>query len=530
MNIQGNKSEFEQIKEVIILWLKNWYYFFISMVICLIIAFIYLKTKTPVMEVRAQVNLRHNESLSGGSSVARNNSLLSAFGFGGSSQNIEDETLKMGSHGQVKKVIRELDLNFDYTQISSFKKKNLYDRSPVILSVDQAISDTIAPVIFLMEVKNDQTTIKMKRGRKILGEYSINTFPYVIETPSGPFTVSKSNYYDNYKKPLKIQVLHGNFDFMTQLYRAGITVDFEKKTSDLIHLSMNTENTEIAKKILNEVIETYNAEWEYDKNLISGKTIDFIKDRLLSVKDDLADADQAIQTFKDRYNLTDIEADIKFNYAISGELQARILEAETQLKTIGLVVDFVKDEKNKYSPFPLSANIASDAMVEMISKYNEVLLERNDMFSSNSQSALARGLNDRVEMQRKVLLESIDNLKNSLVIGLGDLKKKDSEINSKMGKIPTIEKDFLQLKREQQLQQTIYIFLLEMLEENGVKGISLLPKLKVIDEPYVINKPVEPSLMKVAITTLFFGGIVFPLSALYGFPVVRSFLRKRKEK
>jgi len=135
-----------------------------------------------------------------------------------------------------------------------------------------------------------------------------------------------------------------------------------------------------------------------------------------------------------------------------------------------------------------------------------------------------------LDLQREALLKTVDNVKKGLILSVQNLKKKESEINSKMGEIPIIEKDYLALKRNQELQQNLYIFLLEMKVETGVKGVSLLPKLKVIDEPYVVNKPVEPSLMKVAITTLFFGIIVFPLGAIYGFPLINNYLRKRKEK
>jgi len=532
MSIQENKSESEQIKDTVLLWLKYWYYFVISMVICIILAFVYLKIKTPVMNVVAQVNLRHDESLSGGTSVSKNQSLLSAFGFGSSSQNIEDETTKMGSQGYLKRVISKYALNFDYTQSSffGFIKKKLYDQSPLILSVDEAISDTIAPVLFTLDVKKEHTIVKMKQGKIMLGKYEVNTFPSVLETPFGAFTISKSAYYDRYEKPVKINVLCANFDFITQTYKGAILVDFLKKNSDLIQLSMNTENVAFGKKILNEVITTYNTEWESDKNLVTDRTLAYINERLQSVNGDLTKADQDIQNFKDRYNLTDIEADVKYYLTLSGELQPTLLEAETQLKIIDLIADFVTDDKNKYSLFPLGPNIATPAMAEIIGKYNEVLAKRNEMYKSNSQSALVKELNERVETQRETLLKSIGNVKAGLLITVENLKKKESEIKNKIGKIPTIEKDYLQLKRNQELQQTIFIFLLEMREQTGVKGISLLPKLQVIDEPYVINKPVEPNRMKVAITTLFFGGIVFPLSAIYGFPLINNYIRRRKEK
>ena len=531
MSIQENKSESEQVISTILLWLRHWYYFVISMAVCLILAFVYMKNKTPVMTVTAQVGLRHDESLSG-VSMPRNQSLLSAFGFGSGSQNIEDETLKMGSQGYVKKIVRKFALNFDYNQSSFFGliKKKLYDRSPLVLSVNDTISETIAPVVFTLDVQKDMTIVKMKQGKKTLGKYDVNTFPSVLETPFGTFTISKSAYYDMFKKPAKINVFCANYDFMTQLYKNAILIDFEKKNSDLIHLSMNTENVNFGKKILNEVIATYNSEWESDRNLITDKTLAYINNRLHLASADLLKADQSIQYFKNQYNLTDIEADVKYYLTLSGELQPTLLEAETQLKIIDLIVDFVTDEKNKYALFPLGPNIATPAMAEIIGKYNDALAKRNEMYKANSQSALVKELNDRVELQRETLLKSVENIKNSLLITVGNLRKKESEIKGKIGKIPAIEKDYLQLKREQELQQTIYIFLLEMREQTGVRGVSLLPKLQVIDEPYVIIKPVEPNFKKVAITTLFFGGIFFPLSAIYGFPLIKNYIRKRKEK
>ena len=532
MSIQNNKSEFEQIKDTVLLWLRHWYYFVISMIICLALGFIYLKIKTPLMQVKAQVSLRHDESLMGGSSMSKGQSVLSAFKLGGGSQNIEDETIKMASQSSLKKIVRKFALNFDYTQTKYFGrvKKRLYDKSPLALSVDEAISDTIAPVLFKLNVKKDKTIVTMKRGIKTLGKYEINSFPSILETPLGQFSIAKTVHYDDYEKPMKINVFLANYDFMTQIYREGIEVDFEKKTSDIIQLNMNTENVALAKKILNEIITTYNTEWESDKELVAEKTLSFINERLRSVNNDLLVADQSIQNFKDRYNLTDIEADVKYYLTLSGELQPGLLEAETQLKIIDLIVNFVTDENNKYALFPLNQNVTNPAMMDIIAKYNDALIKRNERYKSNSQSAWVKELNELVELQRETLLKSVDNIKKGLQITVESLKKKETEINAKIGKIPVIEKDYLQLKREQQLQQTLYIFLLEMREESGVKGISLLPKLKVIDEPYVVNNPVEPSLMKVAIMVLFFGGIVLPLSAIYGFPIVGNYIGRRKEK
>lgn len=533
MNIQENKSELEQIKDVIYLCLKHWYYFVISMAICVVLAFVYMKTKVPVMKVTTQVSLRNDESLLGGSSISKSNSMFSLMGLRGGSQNIEDETLKMNSQGYVKRIVRKYALNFDYKKSKLFglSKENLYDQSPLIISVAEVVSDTItSPVLFTLKLKENQTHVIIKNKKKVIGEYQVSTFPSALETPLGTFTISKSAYYDESKNPMTIKVFYANFDYMTQIYRKIIDVDFEKKTSDLIQISMNTENPNLAKIILNEMVSTYNTEWESDKNIVTDSTSAFINERLRLVSEDLLRADHAIQNFKNQYSLTDIEADVKYYLTLSGALQPELLEAESQMGMMDLLVDFVKDEKNKYSLFPLNPNLATPAMAEVVGKYNELLISRNEMFKKNgAQSILMKQLDDQVESQREALLRTVDNFKQGLQITVRELKKKESEINTKIGKIPVIERDFLQLKREQEIQQAVFIFLLEMREETGVKGVSLLPKLKLIDEPYIINKPVEPNLLKVGITTLFLGGILFPAIAILGFPLINKHIRRRKE-
>jgi uncharacterized protein involved in exopolysaccharide biosynthesis len=532
MKTQDTKSESEQLKEMILLWLKHWWYFVISMLICGIIAVVYLKNKTPIMRVSAKVSLRHDESLTG-NPISKGQNMLSVFGFGKGDENIEDETLKMGSQGFVKQVIKTLHLNVDYKQSKSMGivKKKLYDKSPIVLEADAMLSDTITRIIsFSLNVENDRTKVKVKINRKTIGNYEIDSFPSVLKTPVGAFTFLKSAYFEEYDKPFNLKITFTSYDYMTQIYRNSLELEFEKKTSDLINLGINSENTQLAKEFLNQVITNYNTEWDSDKSLVNEKTMNYIESRLQLAIDNLAKADLDIQNFKKRNNLTDIEADVTYYFTVSGELQPALLEAQTQLKTAELIADFVNDETNRYSLIPFSLTTSEQSVANVIGQYNELLTKRNELYKSKIPSDMAKTLSNQVDAQRKALLQSLENVKKGLQITVNNLKNKEAELTKKIGAIPNIEKDYIQLKREQEVQQTIYIYLLEMREQTGAKAISLLPKLKVIDAPYVVNKPVAPSLVKVALATLFFGGLVFPLSGIYFMPSVRNYLRKRKGK
>lgn len=528
-----NKSEKEQIIEFFLHCLKNWYYFVISMIICTAIAVVYLKVTKPVMEVVAKVSLRNDDSLTGTGGVSKSQSLLSAIGMGSRGVNVEDETLKMSSQGYIKKVVDRLELNKVYTlsELAGFKKKKLYDQSPVALSVDPALSDTItAPVEFKLKIKDNGATVTLKSRKQKYGPYDMASFPATIETPVGKFTFSQSDYFKNYEKPFNLNILFTSYDYMTQIYRKILEVDFEKKTSDLINLVIDNENVPLAKNIISETINVYNEEYAKDKDEVSGKTNFFIEAQLGQIYQSLTAADKNIQTFKDKYNLTDIEADVTYYFEMNAGLQAKLIESKTQLKLTDIIFDFINDEKNRFALMPFSLTTLDPAIAEVIGKYNEELLTRNELTKSGVRTSAVVALEDHLDIQRKNLLQSLTNIKKGIQITVADLGKKENEFNNRIGNIPTIERDYIALKREQEVQQTILIFLLEKQAETSIKAVSIMPKLQVIDKPYVINKPVSPNMMKVALTLLFFGGFVFPFSAIYLMPYIKNNIRQRKEK
>jgi uncharacterized protein involved in exopolysaccharide biosynthesis len=528
-----NNSEREQVTAFLLLCLKHWYYFVISMIICVALAFIYIKVKKPVWEIAARVTLTDDDSLVKSGSIGQSKSLMSAFGMGGGSQNVEDESKKMASHGYIKKVVKNLDLNKIYVQSEylGIVKTPLDDQSPVIISSDPALPDTLNVLLeFIIDVKKeDAANVKLKTGKKIIGKYAINTFPAELETPMGKYTISKSDYYDGYEKPFKIKALFTSYDFIAQLYMKAIEIDFEKKNSDLINLTVNHQNPAFAKRILNGVIQVYNSKWRENKDIISEKTSVFIDARLKNVETDLSSVDDNIRLFKDMHKLTDIENDVVYYFKINAELQSRLTDAETQLKLIDIIFDFVKDENSKASLIPFSTTTLEPSIAEVINKYNEALLVRNDLRSNSPiKSGITQSMDQQIEAQRKNLLQSLVNIKKGMQISLAELKSKEKEVNSKITNVPSIERQYMDLKREQEIQQTIYLFLVERREETMLKAVSLMPKLKVIDEPYTVNTPVSPSRKKVALVVLFLGGFLLPVGAIYSFPVVRNYLRGRK--
>lgn len=531
MNTPEKKSEAQQIKELLLHWLKYWYIFAISIFVVGILGGIYYITAKRVYQVTGSVTMRHDESIMGAASASRAQSLMSSFGLGkAGGTNIEDEALKMNSQDYIKKVVKKFDLNKIYIQkeFLGLSKTNLYEQTPISISTIEGLADTLtANFTFILNIKPEETSVKMKWGRKTIGKYNISSFPATINTKWGDYTFNKTEYFDAYEKPLSLDIRFCNYDYITQAYREELSIEFEKKTSDIIHLSMENENVNLSKKILNEVVEVYNQLWLVDKALVSDKTLKYLDERLALTEEALTNADMRVKQFKDQYDLTEIEADVTYYFTSAGEIQAELLKVKSQLAMVDVISEFVENEDNKYTPFPFTLSMSELAISEILNEYNKQLSLRNDA-PKEEQSSRAKSLDKTLEEQRLNIIQSLKMVKREIQATLTQLEKKDIEFMKKLGSIPSIEKDYIGLRRDQEIQQTIYIFLREMREETGVKGVNILPKLQVINTPYKITKPVSPSLVKTAVVIIFIGGIFIPLTIIYTLPILRNGFRRRK--
>ena len=533
MNTSPTKSEKEQIKEIILLCFKHWYYFVISFFICGILGIVYLKITTPIFQVSASVSLRHNESVTGGGNVGGGTSMMSMFGLGKNGENIEDEARKMGSHGYLRQIIKDLDLNKIYEQpkFGGLIKNSLYiDTTPIILDVDPAIADTLSRTVsFSLDFQPNKTKIKIKAGKEKLGKYEVLSFPATISTSFGDFTFRKTPEFEAYlEESNQMKITYISYDNMAQLLQENITVDFEKKTSDIIHLDIQSENIPHAKMILTTIIDYYNYEWDQDKQLVYTKTMEFLENRIVQTQKTLDVADSNMAQLKEKNKLTDPVADIASYMTKNGELQAQLLDAEIRLNIANLVVDFVQREENKYSLIPFS-NVSEQGISDAIVKYNDELIKRNEINKENTLSELTISWNNQIELQRQNLLLSLNNIKESLQITVNNIKKKEKEITGKLNDVPSLEKIYTEARREQEVQQSVYIFLLEMREEIGLKYTSILPKLKVFNQPYAHIKPLSPNKLKIAVVVLFFGTLL-AFFAIYGLPYAKTILKRKKNK
>lgn len=509
------------ISQIIALLSRNWWMFAISLFVCLLLAGTYLYVKHSVYSIHSKVLVTYDEgSGSMGSSLMQS---LSLGGVGGS--NVEDEVLVMSAHSIKAQAIKELKLNRSYYTPDGFlKKKYYYNNSPLEIYAPEEVFDTLSVGLkFIIEANDDLTEIdvKVKKGRfKTVAKVTGTSLPLAVETPYGIFSIDKTKYYVPGEDITVVANVLGN-SILAEVYSADLTIQKTEKKANGISLHYEDINIQRGKDLLNKMTELYNRRGQKEKNEMAINTGMFIKERLDTLYLSLAKAESKIQDYKQLKNIVDVSVEAEYLMQKKGTVERALLEAETSYEVLKMADDFVNVPENNYSMMPFSPDVAG--LESAISSYNSLIARKMELENNaiGDNMALIR-LKNQIDATRENIKVTIDRAVKNASVRIEELKSKQTESNNRLNSIPTQEREYLELKRDQTIKSQLYSFLLQKSEENQLVLAATTPKGKIVDEAFAYNQPIAPNKLMVIFVAFFFG-IAIPAIYLY----VRSALSNK---
>lgn len=160
--------------------------------------------------------------------------------------------------------------------------------------------------------------------------------------------------------------------------------------------------------------------------------------------------------------MPDPSAYSSITYYGNKETEKLILETETRMHMLDYVITYMKKASNVYSAIP----IVDGAGEKAIMIYNQLILDRQRLLqSSESNNPALQLVENQLKEQRKILIESVESVRQNIQISLDALYKKDIALSKQVDKLPTQEREFIEMKRQQRIKETMYLFLMQKIQE-----------------------------------------------------------------
>lgn len=521
------KAEYLDIMGLLRSYASKWYYFVISIFLCLVLGFLYTRMHSRNMAVRANILISQDDDGPFGASSAKgkNNGIGALFG---SNANVQDEVFVISSHSLYRNVVKALGINKTHYVRTGFLKSALsYPDFPIDVEA-QGIADTLRTTL-VFKVKTDESgiaDISVKAKKETIADISGVKLPTVVKTDYGDFTVKATESYPKGKK-VKSVISFAGYESGAEMLTDQVEASLASKKSNVITLAFDTPNPVYGSAILNEILEKYNERGIYEKNLQGQKTATFLEDRIRLMGHDLDDAESAIQRYKEANGITDIQAEAAYRSSKKSTLENNIVALETELELLQLTRDFFTDSILNTELVPTTVSTAS--VQHGISAYNSLVMERIELLNNAKADNYAlRKIENRMDMTRRNILATTDRAIDASRVRLKDLISQQGDNRSKLGRIPTQEREYVNMKRQQEMKQEIYLFLLQRQEENAMLLANSIPKGKIVDEAYVLSEPLGAS-NKMILIVFFLIGIILPPIYLYLRKLILNKAESREE-
>lgn len=507
---QDNNFHEEEVSliEIFFHYFRYWPWFIISVIICVAIAWGYLRYATPQYKVVAKVLIKDDRK----GKISDDLSAFSDLGIITRSSNLDNEIEVIKSKSLMQQVKTKLNLGVNYIKEGRVKQVDIYNKTPFFVR----ITDQTKGGRFILSQKDEKT---LAINSEEAGFHATVMIPEEWEDPSkmvipdeivspwGILTFEK-NPFPEAKLPVEV-LISGPKSL------PGIQLTPVSKTSSVVEISTITANPKKGQDIVNTLIQSYNDQVIDEQNYVASNTVKFIDERLGVISGELKSAEIDVEQYMQQQGVTDLQAQAQLFLSSSTEYDRKISDVQVQLSILQGIKQWIMSPENVGEIVPSNVGLTDQTILGLMNRYNqEVMDKKRNTVGMTETNPTLQDYNTRISSLRDDLIRGVSMAESSMQTNLNELRRKENVYVSKARSLPTQERESRELYRQQSIKESLVLYLMQKQEETGLSLAMAVPNAVVIDPADYSNTPVKPKRNIIYLAALIIG-LLIPIMFVY---------------
>lgn len=456
--------------------------FIVSLLICTGLTYLYVHYTTPLYSTSINILVKEDN--------AQRNDLsnkIMAELTGSGKINIANELRIIQTAKIMEKVVRKNNLNVVYYSEGNIRKVELYDRHLAPAIIFKTIRDSSRIYEVQLTVDNNKIYyIKNKQKQQVSNNESVKekNFDFTVQIDD------LSNYRPNYiykaiwYPPAKIAETLAN----------QITAKSLDPDASIINLTMISESPAKALDILNSLAVEYNLSYIEEKNRTIDSTLSFINERLLLISGELGGVEKNLQNFRQQNNVIDIPTQGKNDMERLTTVRDKLDESQVKMQVTNMISEYLNNPARRYDLVPSSLGIEDVTLLELVKGYNTDVLKRDELLKTVPRGNIGVvTLEGELDQLRRKIIENISNIKKTYQTAYSSANMEYGTIKRNIQSIPSRQKSFIDIERQQGIKEKLYVYLMEKREEAAISRSSTVSNSVPLDYAKTSGGPVSPN-------------------------------------
>lgn len=467
------------IKRYISLFVSNWYWFAISLLLTLSVAYGINRWSEKVYTVTSTLLIKDEKS----SSL---NDIFPGAELLRDQQNVINEIGILKSYTLNYKVMKELpEFNVVFVSVGKrgIAETRLYKDNPFLVRYDSLRYQTIGERINIKILSEEKYRLTINDYKKIEVELSFgerfDSAGYdfsIVPKPGREFIYDPelaNRYFFFFVDPTSL----------ANQYRSRLSVTPVEEDATLVTLSTSGFVPRQEVDYLNTLMDVYLRDGLDYKNKTAAQTLEFIEKQLVSIADSLEIAETKLEKFRYTNKLIDISRE---GLAIQNRLE-QLDQEKSRLVMQKNYYDYLKeyiDLKNENEDIiaPSVMGVTDQLLVRFVDELSGLQKQKKQLsINLYEASGPLKAIEENIAEVRVAIRENISGGLGNTVRLIAEVDKKLDDIEAEIKRLPSTEREMINFQRQFDINNTVYTFLLEKRAEAGIARASNVPDNRIID-------------------------------------------------
>ncbi len=495
------------IKQLFFKGLSYWYLFAIALTVTLSAAYFYLEYTMPIYESEAMILIKDDEN----SGQPNEELFFTELGMGKKNKTLENETLVFKSTPLMVEVVKRLELQYQYNSVDGYKKRALYKDSPIQIASWQPVNEFAEMYGVLTDNGRGGYALEIEE------ETFNGEFGKELQLPMGKLTLShKPGEYASTQIGISIVPAID----MARALAGELKVEIIGELSSTLKLSIKDHSADRARDIITELMKEYNDNSVAIKNKAFENTIDMVNERVDMIAQNLSVTERNLESYRRNNEAIELGAEGTQLMAEMSTYNKEITDNTVQLQVLANIEDFLVQNRTNFEFVPTNSGLNNLTLSNQLTRFNELLVQYDKEKSTMGPDHPDLQLTKR-ELQnlRQTIIDNIRNIKNDLMLTANATKGSRSSLESRLYSIPRRQRELLEIERQKDVKENLYLYLLEKREEAAVSLAVTAAKGRIVEPAAAIYSPLSPKRAQMWMIALFLGlalpvGLIFFLESL----------------